>query len=162
MTDTLWSKALKKSKLLQNHLKSEQLAQELENVTGDSKIRNLNQDSENNRGFLSIWLSMASLRERISEIEKGLNQFEEDIDHLFQEKKSIKEEVDELSGALYEEQKQTAKYIRNLTEKKYKAYQKLLEAQNSDTTQKEIADELDIDEAVLSRFKKDFKDNNIL
>lgn len=162
MSDTLWNKALKKSKLLQNHLKSEQLAQELENVTGDSKIRNLNQDSENNSGFLSIWLSMASLRERISEIEKGLNQFEEDINHLFQEKKSIKEEVDELSGALYEEQKQTAKYIRNLTEKKYKAYQKLLEARKSDTTQKEIADELDIDEAVLSRFKKDFKDNNIL
>jgi chromosome segregation ATPase len=162
MSDTLWNKALKKSKLLQNHLKSEQLSQELEKVTGDSKIRKLNQDSENNRGFLSIWLSMASLRERISEIEKGLNQFEEDINHLFQEKKSIKEEVDELSGTLYEEQKQTAKYIRNLTEKKYKAYQKLLEARNSDTTQKEIADELDIDEAVLSRFKKDFKENNIL
>lgn len=162
MTDTLWKKALKESELLRDHLKSEKLKEELQKITGKPNIHLLNSNSKNNRGFLSIWLSMASLRERVSETEKGIGQLEDDLDHLFQEKKSIKEELDELRGALYDEQKQTAKYIRNLSEDKYKAYQKLLEAQKNSTTQKEIAKELGIDEAVLSRFKKDFKENNIL
>ncbi|MFB6114704.1 MAG: hypothetical protein ABEK04_00285 [Candidatus Nanohalobium sp.] len=162
MTDTLWDKALKKSKLLQNHLKSKKLAQELEEVIGDSKIHNLTPDSEDNRGFLSLWISMASLRKRASKVEKDLDKFEEDIDYLFQKMDDLEDQIEDINGVLYDEQAETAEYIRNLTAKKYKAYQRLLEARNSDTTQKEIAEELDIDEAVLSRFKKDFKDNNIL
>jgi DNA-directed RNA polymerase specialized sigma subunit len=95
-------------------------------------------------------------------MEKNLDEFEEDIDYLFHKMDGVEDQIENINGVLYDKQAETAEYIRDLTEKKYKAYQKLLEASNGDTTQKEIAEELDIDEAVLSRFKKDFKDNNIL
>ena len=162
MTETLWNKALKKSGILQNYLKSEQLSQELKEVTGEPGIHALNPDSKDNKGFLSIWMSMASLRKRMSQMEKDLDKFEADIDYLFQKMDGFEDQIEDINGVLYDEQAETAEYIRDLTEKKYKAYQKLLEAQNSNTTQKEIAEELDIDDAALSRFKKDFKDNNIL
>ncbi len=71
MTDTLWGKALKKSSILKNYLKSEQLAQELGEVTGDSKIRKLTPESVHPRAGESLlfltcfYLNSFSCSERV-------------------------------------------------------------------------------------------------
>ena len=91
-----------------------------------------------------------------------IESYEEDLEYLFNKSRELQKEIEEIKEQLKDQQAETADYIRQMTDRKYEAYRKLLEVQKTDIKQKEIAEELEMDEAVLSRFKKEFKQNNIL
>jgi hypothetical protein len=162
MTETLWDKVMQKSDILHEHLTSSELAEELEEVTGDPSIYLLDENSRDNLGFITIWMSMATLRKRLTRVEKHVEKVDKDSELLFERTNEQREQIKRISNSFNSRKAETAEYIRNLSERKYNAYQRLLEAQTSDLTQKEIAHELEMDEAVLSRFKNEFKENNIL
>jgi response regulator of citrate/malate metabolism len=102
------------------------------------------------------------LVERLEELEEQIERFQEDLDYIYNRFSRQDTKIENLEEKLLDRKAEMAEYLRGLTDKKFQAYQKLLEAKNSDTTQKEIAEQMDIDEAVLSRFKKDFQKNNLL
>lgn len=162
MTESLWKNALEESEVLRKHLQSQEFRDELEKITGKSQISGLEPDSKDNEGVVSIWVSIALLRKRTKETEERVEMFDEDFEYIYDKLRDLEEQMDSFKDKVSDQRAETAEYIRDMTDRKYEAYQKLLESQETDSTQKKIAKDLEMDEAVLSRFKKEFKQNEIL
>jgi chromosome segregation ATPase len=102
------------------------------------------------------------LTERLGELEKQVQKFQEDLDYIYDRFSRHDTRMDNIEEEIFDRKAEMAEYIRGLTDKKFQAYQELIEARRDDRTQRDIAEELGIDDAVLSRFKKEFKEKNIL
>jgi response regulator of citrate/malate metabolism len=102
------------------------------------------------------------ITERLGELEKQFQKFQEDLDYIYDRFSRQDTKIDNIEEEIFDRKAEMAEYIRGLTDKKFQAYQELIEARRDDRTQKDIAEELGIDDAVLSRFKKEFKEKNIL
>lgn len=105
---------------------------------------------------------LTRLAKQVKKNKERVQSFDKDLEYIYDKIREFRGDIEMLQKDLDGRKAELAEYIRGMTDRQYKTYQALLGAQGTDKTQKDVAEELDMDEAALSRLKKEFKQKNIL
>ena len=105
---------------------------------------------------------LTRLAKQVKKNKDRVQSFDKDLEYIYDKIREFRTDIENLQTDLDESKAELAEYIREMTDRQYQTYQALLDAQGTDKTQKDVAEELEMDEAALSRLKKEFKQNNVL
>jgi DNA-directed RNA polymerase specialized sigma subunit len=105
---------------------------------------------------------LTRLAKQVKKNKDRVQSFDKDLEYIYDKIREFRTDIENLQTDMDESKAELAEYIRGMTDRQYQTYQALLDSQGTDKTQKDVAEELEMDEAAVSRLKKEFKQNNIL